>query len=75
MSLGTDSNKINKYIESFETDARALTQDICNLSVWSNNPINVLWDMPYTDRAVLSEVVKEKIDTMYGKKGIANRVG
>jgi hypothetical protein len=30
--------------------------------------------MPYTDRVILSEVVKEKIDTMYGKKGIANQM-
>lgn len=74
MSLGTDSNKISKYIESFESDARALTRDIASLSVWSDNPINVIWDMPYTDRVTLSEVVKEKIDTMYGKKGIANQM-
>jgi hypothetical protein len=74
LSLGTDSNKITKYIESFESESRALTQDICNLSVWSSNPIQVVWDMPYTDRVILSEVVKEKIDTMYGKKGIANQM-
>ena len=74
MSLGTDSNKITKYIESFETDARALTQDICNLCVWSSNPIQVVWDMPYTDRKIMADVVKEKLDTMYGKKGIANQM-
>jgi hypothetical protein len=73
LSLGTDDAKITKFIESFEQDSRALIQDICNLSVWSDNPINVIWDMPYTDRLVLSEVVKEKIDTLYGKKGIARR--
>lgn len=71
MSLGTDSKGVKKFIDSIESDSRALIKDVSTLSAWSETPIDKIWELTYLEREVLSEVVKEKVDLLYGKKGIA----
>jgi hypothetical protein len=43
------------------------------LSVWGNISPSEIWNMTHLERLVLSEVIKEHTETMYGKKGIARR--
>ena len=71
--LGIDKDKIRLFIEAIEADARALIKEISTLSVWSKLSSEEIWDMTYLERVVLSEVIKDHTETMYGKKGIARR--
>ena len=73
MSQGTNRAKIQKFIKSFESETRSLIKEISTLAVWSESSIDVIWMMPYEERAVLGEVVKEKLDLLYGKKGAGRR--
>lgn len=76
MNLGTNRAAIQKYINSIEEEARALVKEISTIAVWSSTGLDVVWMTPYQERAVLSEVIKEKLELLYGKKGIAvNRSG
>ena len=73
MTLGTNSAAIGRFIENIEADARALIKEVLNLSIWGGiNPESV-WIMTYLERSVLSESIKERTETLYGKKGIARR--
>jgi predicted amidohydrolase len=71
LTLGVDGAAIRRFINAIEADARALIKEISTLSVWGKIAPNDVWEMTYLERVVLSEVVKEYTDTMYGKKGIA----
>lgn len=71
MSLGRDRKGVQKFIESIESDARALIKDVSTLSAWSETPIDKIWELTFLEREILSEVVKEKVDLLYGKKGLA----
>jgi hypothetical protein len=44
------------------------------LSVWGGISPQEIWNMTHEERTVLSEVIKEHTETMYGKKGIARRL-
>lgn len=69
--LGVDGIKIKLFIDGIENDARALIKEVSTLGVWATMNTEVIWNMTYLERVVLSEAVKEKTDVMYGKKGIA----
>lgn len=71
MNLGTDRAAIQKYIASVEEESRALVKEISTIAVWSSTGLDVIWQTPYFERAILSEVIKEKLELLYGKKGIA----
>jgi hypothetical protein len=71
--LGVNRAKIRRYINSIEDEARALIKEISTLSVWGGISPEEIWMMTYLERVVLSDVIKERTDTMYGKKGIARR--
>ena len=71
MSLGTNRAAISRYINGFDEESKALIKEISTLSVWSESSIDIIWMMPYTERAILSDVIKEKVEILYGKKGIA----
>lgn len=71
MSLGTNSTGIKKFIDAIEADARALIKEVNNLSVWGGSNPDSIWSMTYLEREVLTEVIKEKVDLLYGKNGIA----
>ena len=73
MNLGLDRNKIRRFIESIESESRAVIKEVSMLSVWGNISPSEIWNMTYEERLVLSEVIKEHTDAMYGKKGIARR--
>lgn len=73
MSQKTDRAKIQRFIKNFENESRILIKEISTLSVWSESSIDVIWMMPYEERLVLSEVIKEKLELLYGKKGVARR--
>lgn len=73
MTLGVDKGKIRLFIDSIESDSRALIKEISTLSVWANLSANEIWNMTYLERLVLSEAIKEHTETLYGKKGIARR--
>ena len=70
MILGLDSVKIKRFIDGIEADARALIKEVTTLSVWGKIDPTTIWEMTYLERVVLSEIVKEYTETMYGKKGI-----
>lgn len=71
MSLGTNRAAIQRYINSIEEESRALIKEISTIAVWSSTGLDVIWQTPYSERAILSEVIREKLDLLYGKKGIA----
>lgn len=71
MTLGKDRAGVKKLIDGLESEARALIKEISNISVWSGNQVDTVWAMSYLEREVLSEVIKEKVDLLYGKNGIA----
>ena len=71
MSLGLDRNKIRRFIESIENESRAVIKEVSMLSVWGGISPQEIWNMTHEERMVLSEVIKEHTETMYGKKGIA----
>jgi hypothetical protein len=71
LSLGKDQAGVKKLIDGLEAEARALIKEISNISVWSGNQIESVWHMPFLERQILSEVIKEKVDLLYGKNGIA----
>jgi hypothetical protein len=73
LTLGVDKGKIRLFIDSIESDSRALIKEISTLSVWANLSANEIWNMTYLERLVLSEAIKEHTETLYGKKGIARR--
>jgi predicted amidohydrolase len=73
LSLGLDRNKIRRFIEGIENESRAVIKEVSMLSVWGNISPSEIWNMTHEERMVLSEVIKEHTDTMYGKKGIARR--
>ena len=73
MTLGVDNGKIKQFIDAIENDARALIKEISTLSIWGTIDPETIWNMTYLERLVLSETIKEKTETMYGKKGIARR--
>lgn len=73
MSLGLDRNKIRRFIESIENESRAVIKEVSMLSVWGNISPQEIWNMTHEERTVLSEVIKEHTEVMYGKKGIARR--
>ncbi len=71
MTLGTDRAKISRFITGIEDEARAVIKEVTTLSVWGGiNPESV-WNMTHTERSVLSEVIKDRTEAMYGKKGFA----
>lgn len=71
MSLGKNSQAIKKYIDGFEAEARALVKEVSTISVWSGTSAEHVWIMTYQEREVFTEVIKEKLDLLYGKKGVA----
>ena len=73
MTLGVDKGKIKRFIDAIESDARALIKEVSTLSIWAKISSDEIWNMTYLERVVLSEVIKEHTDTMYGKKGLARR--
>jgi len=73
LNLGLDRAKIRRFIEGIENESRAVIKEVSMLSVWGNISPSEIWNMTYQERVVLSEVIKEHTDTMYGKKGIARR--
>ena len=73
MTLGVDRAKIRLFIDSIESDSRALIKEVSTLSIWSKLSSEEIWNMTYLERVVLSEVIKEHTETMYGKKGLARR--
>ncbi len=73
MTLGINKVKTRLFIDSIESDARALIKEVATLSVWGKLSSEEIWDMTYLERLVLSEAIKEHTETMYGKKGLARR--
>jgi hypothetical protein len=73
LTLGVDRAKIRLFIDSIESDSRALIKEVSTLSIWSKLSSEEIWNMTYLERVVLSEVIKEHTETMYGKKGLARR--
>jgi len=73
LTLGVDKSKIRSFIDSIESDSRALIKEVSTLSIWSTLSSEEIWNMTYLERVVLSEVIKEHTETMYGKKGLARR--
>jgi hypothetical protein len=73
LTLGVDKGKIRRFIDSIESDARALIKEVSTLSIWAKLSSEEIWSMTYLERIVLSEVIKEHTETMYGKKGLARR--
>ena len=73
MSLGLNRAKISRFIEGIENESRAIIREVSMLSVWGNISPSEIWNMTHLERLVLSEVIKEHTETMYGKKGIARR--
>jgi hypothetical protein len=71
--LGVNRAKIKRYIDSIEDDSRALIKEVSTLSVWGKLSTEEIWNMTHLERVVLSDVIKEHTETMYGKKGIARR--
>lgn len=71
MILGTNRDKISKFIDSIEKEARALIKDVSSMAVWSSISTETIWEMTYLEREVLTEAIKEKTDLLYGKKGVA----
>jgi hypothetical protein len=69
--FGVDRVKIRNFIDAIESDARALIKEVSTLSIWGPVDPETIWNMTYLERLVLSEAIKEKTETMYGKKGIA----
>jgi hypothetical protein len=73
LTLGINKVKTRLFIDSIESDARALIKEVATLSVWGKLSSEEIWDMTYLERLVLSEAIKEHTETMYGKKGLARR--
>jgi len=73
LSLGLNRAKISRFIEGIENESRAIIREVSMLSVWGNISPSEIWNMTHLERLVLSEVIKEHTETMYGKKGIARR--
>ncbi len=71
MSLGKNGQSIRKYIDGIESEARALIKEVSTISVWSGTSAEHVWFMTYQERDVFTEVIKEKLDLLYGKKGVA----
>lgn len=71
MILGTNNEAIKRFIEGIENEARALIKEVSTLSVWGTIDPESVWFMTYLERQVLSEVIKERTEAMYGKKGFA----
>lgn len=71
MSLGTNRAGVKKFIDAIESDARALIKEVNNLSVWGQIGSDSVWSMTQLEREVLTEVIKEKVELLYGKNGIA----
>ena len=69
--LGVNRGKIKTFIDAIESDARALIKEVSTLSIWGPVDPDTIWNMTYLERLVLSEAIKDKTETMYGKKGIA----
>lgn len=69
--LGTNGPKIRRFVDSIETEARALIKEVSTLSIWGAISINEIWAMSYLERQILSETIKEKTEAYYGKKGFA----
>lgn len=69
--LGTDGSKIRRFVDSIETEARALIKEVSTLSIWGAISVNEIWAMSYLERQILSETIKEKTEAYYGKKGFA----
>jgi hypothetical protein len=69
--LGIDDAKILRFINTIEADARALIKEVSTLSVWGTVSPDEVWEMTHLERIVLSEVIKERTEAMYGKKGFA----
>jgi hypothetical protein len=71
LTLGNNGAKIKRFIDEIEAGARAVIKEVSTLSVWASiNPESV-WNMTYQEREVLSEVIKDRTEAMYGKKGFA----
>jgi hypothetical protein len=73
LTLGVDKGKIKLFIDAIEADARALIKEVSTLSIWGKLSSEEIWNMTYLERIVLSEVIKEHTESMYGKKGLARR--
>ena len=71
MTLGNDRAKIKRFIDSIEDGARAVIKEVTTLSVWGSINPEAVWHMTYQEREVLSEVIKDRTEAMYGKKGFA----
>lgn len=69
--LGTNNKAIKRFIEGVENEARALVKEVTTLSVWGGIDPDNVWFMTFLEREVLSEVIKERTEAMYGKKGFA----
>ena len=73
MTLGNNRAAIGRFIEGIEADARALIKEVSTLSIWGTLDTETVWSMTFLERTILSEAIKERTETLYGKKGIARR--
>lgn len=71
MTIGIDDAGILRFINAVEDDARALIKEVSMLSVWGAISPDDVWEMTHLERVVLGEVIKERTEAMYGKKGFA----
>lgn len=71
MTLGNDKVKIQRFITEIENGARAVIKEVTTLSVWGGINPDSIWHMTYQEREVLGEVIKDRTEAMYGKKGFA----
>lgn len=71
MTLGNDRVKIQRFITEIENSARAVIKEVTTLSVWGGINPEAVWSMTHQEREVLSEVIKDRTEAMYGKKGFA----
>jgi hypothetical protein len=61
-SLQEDPRKLQKYVESIESDSEAITKDVIALAVYSNQPYSEIYNMDPRERKALAEVLKERAE-------------
>jgi len=63
--LNLDLNEIQQVVEEFEKDSKALKKELYKIAWYMRGSLSITesYMLDYTDRTIISEIIKENLDT------------
>ena len=63
--MNLDLNEIQQVVEEFEKDSKAMKKELYKIAWYMRGSLSITesYMLDYTDRTIISEIIKENLDT------------